>query len=88
MRWAFIGDGLPFQLQKTTTTTTTTSGRGGGGGGGGSGGDDNVEHEREHEITTSSPSLCRIDNAALSGDWHYRVEAGQWPGHSRLWHTC
>jgi hypothetical protein len=85
MRWAFVHDGLPFQLATTGASgTKEPSGSG------------NGDEEREMMMmmttttttTAAASELCRIDNAAWSGEWHYRVETGQWAGHSRLWYTC
>lgn len=30
----------------------------------------------------------RIENAAVSGEWHHRMETNQWPGYSTLWYSC
>lgn len=95
-RWAFVNDGVPIQvahqpsghsrIQENETTGGASGGSSGGGGrstttmtmttnpGGSSG-----------TIECVSP---RIENAATSGEWHYRMEVNQWPGNSKLWSTC
>lgn len=79
-----------LQPEEDGVVQERTREEGEGGGGGSGGGGSGVVKQR-----TGGASTIRVDcgppklqNAVVPGEWHYRMDGNQWPGHSTLWSTC
>ncbi|KAF9446377.1 hypothetical protein P691DRAFT_733432 [Macrolepiota fuliginosa MF-IS2] len=100
-RWAFVCDGVPIRCPMGEDGVGA-GGVGGeeegaegkvGEGGSGSRSSAVVAQQQFGNFglggTRGVPSVPpRIENAAVGGEWHYRLETNQWPGYSNLWCTC